>query len=84
MCCVWSRQEAECFCLASAVIGHCQPRRWAEKGSAGHAGWGPLPGHERGSKVCRFFMAQKRFQQPKPGKAALDCSRPPGMTLDEL
>lgn len=30
------------------------------------------------------FMAQKRFQQPKPGKAALDCSRPPGMTLDEL
>lgn len=67
MCCVWSRQEAECFCLASAVIGHCQPRRWTEEGSTGHAGWGPLPGHERGSKACRVFYGPEEIPAAKAG-----------------
>lgn len=67
MCCVWSRQEAERFCLASAVIGHCQPRRWAEEGSTGHAGWGPFPGHERDSKEGRVFYGPEEIPAAKAG-----------------
>lgn len=65
MCCVWSRQEAERFCLTSAVIGHCQPRRWAEEDSTGYAGWGPYPGHVGGSKAGRVFYGPEEIPAAK-------------------
>lgn len=74
------RQRISAF--ASTVISHCQPRRWTEEGSAGHEGGACFLGMQEATVRAGPFMAQRRFQQLKAGKAALDSSQPTGVTLD--
>lgn len=65
--------------LATASLGGEQRRAALAMLGGAH-----FLGKKEAVRHAGSFMAQKRFQQPKPGQAALDCSRPPGMTLDEL